>query len=450
MSISDRAISLQADQARVFTPAYRLYVLLLLFLIYTTNVADRQILGLLIPLIKEEFVLSDTLLGFLGGAAFAVFYATLGIPIAILADRKSRKVILITALSVWSVMTALCGLAQNFWHLALARVGVGVGEAGGGPPSQAMIADLYPPQCRATALSVFSMASATGLFVGYMVGGQVAFEHGWRAAFLVLGIPGLLLAALALLTLREPPRGLSDQRIASEDAPVSFFTTLAFMWSQKALRHVIIGATLVTFAGYASVQWTPAFLVRSHGMQLTEISVYLAVALGVAGALGTLSGGWLSDWLGRRDVRWGSWVVAVVVALGLPLSLAIGLIDNSDIVRGLVPVAFLVNTLYLGPTLAMTQGLVSIRMRAVAASVLLLCANLIGMGLGPLFAGALSDALAARYGTDSLRYALMVLGLFSVWAAIHYTLAGFHLQENIRAAVGWVGRASGTVDVSRG
>jgi predicted MFS family arabinose efflux permease len=413
---------------------YKIYILLLLLVVYISNYADRMILSVLMPFLKAEFQVSDAALGFLAGTAFAVFYATLGVPIAIWADRGNRKTIIAISVAIWSAMTAVCGLATNYWQFALARVGVGVGEAGGSPPSHAIISDLFGAKTRATALGVFALGVPFGLFVGLYGGAHVAAEYGWRMAFFVLGIPGLVLALLVMFTIREPKRGASDGISLMGDAP-SLMTTVRHMLGQRSLVHVFIGATLTTLVGYASAQWWPMFVMRSHGLSMTDLSLFLALVFGVAGGLGTILGGYIADQFSKRDMKWMPQIVTIALVVSMPFGFAVYLTDSSWVVFALIGVPAALGSVYLPPTYAMTQGLVEVRMRTVASALLLFVINLIGMGLGPLMAGFISDALAPAYGKDSLKYALLILTLFNVWAAVHYWIAGRYFEADFKRVV---------------
>ena len=414
-----------------FSTTYKIYVLLLLLAVYISNYADRMILSVLMPAIKAEFQVSDAALGFLAGTAFAIFYATLGVPIAIWADRGNRKTIISLAVAIWSVMTAVCGLAQNFWQFALARVGVGVGEAGGSPPSHSIISDLFGPKLRATALGIFALGVPFGLFVGLYGGAHIAATYGWRTTFYVLGIPGLILALLVMFTIREPKRGASDGHAYTGDAP-PLMTTVRHMLTQTSLVHVFIGATITTLVGYAGVQWWPTFVMRSHGLSMTDLSLFLALVFGVAGGLGTFFGGYIADQFSKRDLKWMPRIVTLATIIGLPFGLAIYLTDSSAVVFALIGVPAALGSVYLPPTYAMTQGLVDVRMRTVASALLLFVINLIGMGIGPWLAGFISDQLAPTYGKDSLRYALLVLTFLNSWAAAHYWLAGKYFERDLK------------------
>lgn len=420
--------------AQDYSTTYKIYILLLLLVVYISNYADRMILSVLMPYIKAEFQVSDAALGFLAGTAFAVFYATLGVPIAIWADRGNRKTIIAVSVTIWSAMTAVCGFAANYWQFALARVGVGVGEAGGSPPSHAIISDLFGPKTRATALGIFALGVPFGLFVGLYGGALVAAEYGWRMAFFVLGIPGLILALLVMFTIREPKRGASDGITHAGEAP-SLMTTVRHMLRQKSLVHVFIGATLTTLVGYAGVQWWPTFVMRSHGLSMTDLSLFLALVFGVAGGLGTFLGGYIADQFSKRDMKWMPRIVTIATVVGLPFGFAIYLTESSWVVFALIGVPAALGSVYLPPTYAMTQGLVEVRMRTVASALLLFVINLIGMGLGPLMAGLISDALTPTYGKDSLKYALLILTLFNVWAAVHYWIAGRYFEADFKRVV---------------
>ena len=421
-----------SDPAGQYSTAYRIYALILLLLVYISNYADRQILGILTEAIKHEFGVSDSAMGLLGGFAFAIFYATLGVPIALLADRSNRRNIIAAATAIWSVMTAVCGLAGSFTQLLVARIGVGVGEAGGSPPAHSIIADLFPREQRATALAIYALGVPLGLVVGLFIGGSISQAYGWRMAFVALGAPGLLLALLVVFTLREPRRGQTDGVAPAAAPPLD--TVVRFMWSQRSLRHAIAGATLTTLVGYAGVQWWPPFLMRSHGLSIVDVGLFLALVFGVASAFGTFMGGLLADRLSKRDAKWGSWVVTFAILGSFPFGIAVYLTGDSTLVFALIFIPAMASGLYLAPTFAMVQNLVGVGMRSVAAAILLFTINLIGMGVGPTLAGVLSDLLRPDYGADSLRYALLMVGFLNLWAALHYFLAGPKLAADYERA----------------
>lgn len=433
MSVQGAISRTGEDAQAVWTTNYKIYVLVVLTAVYTSNYADRMILSVLLPAIQAEFGASDSAMGLLSGAAFAIFYATLGVPIAMLADRSNRKMIIAISAAIWSIMTAVCGLATSFTQLAIARIGVGVGEAGGSPPSHSIIADLFSQKSRGTALAIYSLGVPFGLLIGLYGGAQIGEAYGWKVAFFALGLPGLLLAALVWFTVREPARGAIEGHADSGDAP-PILEVARFMARQRSLVHTFIGATLTTIVGYAGVTWWPTFIVRTHGLSISDMSLFLGLVFGVATGLGVFAGGYLADALARRDVRWIAWVVMVAIVIGLPFGLATYLTESSTVVFLLIGVPAFAGGFYLSPTFALTQSLVKVRMRTVASALLLFVINLIGMTLGPWLTGALSDVWKPEFGDQSLRYALLAVMAFNVWAAFHYWRAGATLAEDLKRA----------------
>lgn len=415
-------------------PARR-YVLGLLAVVYTFNFIDRQILAILLPAIKAEFGLSDTILGFLAGSAFALFYATLGVPIALLADRWNRRNLIALALAVWSGMTALSGAAANVTQLALARIGVGIGEAGCSPPAHSMIADLYPPSGRSTAMGIFTLGISAGIMIAYLAGGWVAENIGWRQAFFIVGVPGLVLALLVRFTIEEPRRGQSEGRPDDRARPA--ITTVArFLLGRRSFIHLALGSGLASFNGYAVISFLPTFLYRSHAMDLTYIGVWLGLILGIAGGLGFAGGGYVADRLGRFGHRWSLWGVAAATLVGWLFHFFVFLAPDEywSLTFFVVPSIFA--NFYLATTFAQVQGLVGLRMRAVASALLLFILNAIGLGLGPQFAGILSDLLSAALGNESMRYSLLIVGaVIGPWSALHYVLAGRHIEADLARAL---------------
>jgi MFS family permease len=411
--------------------SYRRYVLGLLLVVYVVNFIDRSIVNILIQPIKDEFHPSDSALGFLSGTAFAIFYATLGIPIARWADRGTRRDIIALALFLWSGMTALCGLARSFPQLVLARIGVGVGEAGCSPPAHSLISDYYPPERRGRAFATYALGIPIGTAFGYLLGGWMSQELGWRAAFLLVGLPGVVLALVVRFTLREPPRGLAEARREAAAAAPSAREVARSMWSLGSFRHLAIAATLHAFVGYGLATWNAPFLVRSHGMSLGEIGLWLAGVGSLFGGLGTYLGGYLTDRLLPRDARWAMWVPGISTLIAVPFAVAFYLSPDvrTAIAFAGVPVFF--GAMYLGPTFAITQALAPLRMRAVASAFLLFLINLIGFGLGPQVVGILSDLLAPRLEEESLRGALVVMVGFNLWSGIHYFLGARTLRAEL-------------------
>jgi len=414
----------------LFSAATRRYVLSILVVVYTFNFIDRQILSILLEPIKNELQVSDTALGALSGFAFALFYATLGIPIARLADRSSRRNLIAGALAIWSGMTALSGIAQNYWQLLAARIGVAVGEAGCSPPAHSLIADYYPANQRATALGIYSLGIPFGILFGFIAGGWIEQFFGWRVAFFVVGLPGLVLAVTFWLTVREPPRGLAEGRVVSAEQP-SVKEAFNYLWKKKSFRHLATGGALTAFVGYGLTTWAPSFLSRSHDMSSGEIGTWLGLILGIPGGIGIVLGGVLADRFGSRDTRWYLWIVTVALVLSTPFSLAVFLSPTATGALLFLMLPVMLGNFYQATTFSQTQGLVPLGMRAVAAAVLLFIINIIGLGLGPQAVGIVSDLLKPEYGDDSIRYSLMIFSLVNLWSAWHYYLAGKYLKDEL-------------------
>ncbi len=425
-----------AARAGEFTVRYRWYVLSMLVVAYIFNFIDRSILAILQEPIKHDLGLKDWQLGLMSGFAFAVFYATLGIPIARLADRWSRTKIIGLAVLVWSLMTALCGFAVGFWSLLLFRIGVGVGEAGCSPPAHSLISDLFEPAKRATALATYSIGIQIGVMLGLLAGGWINEWFGWREAFYIVGLPGVLFSFLLLGTLREPPRGLAEGRSqAAASLPMpGLFDVFRLLWSRRSFRHLSFGGALHAFVAYGVGGWIPPFFIRTHGFGTGELSTYLALLAGTIGTAGIFLGGFLGDRWARRDQRWYCWICSISLVLSLPFSTAAYLQGNGYAALACYLVPAFLSPVYNAPTYAMTQSLVPLRMRAAAAAVLLFILNMIGMGLGPSAVGLLSDALNPTFGRDALRYALLVTMFVNLWAAAHYLFAARTLREELRAA----------------
>ena len=412
-----------------FSRGLKAYTVGLLTFIWTANYLDRQILAILLESIKIEMSLSDTQLGLLSGLAFSLFYATLGLPIAYLADRYNRKRIIVTALMLFSIMTYACGLAQNYFQLLLARIGVGVGEAGTNPPSVAMIADLYEPDARATPMAIFAVGVNIGIFAAFFFGGWLAVNYGWRTTFQIVALPGLLLAILAAFSLREPPRGLSDGYSTTEKVP-SMLAVARYMISNPTIFHLVIGTTLVIAVTYGAITWIPAYLIRMHGMETTTIGKALALIAGLGGGVATAACGVLADKLGKRDMRWNLWLLAIIAAFVTPFFIA-----TFNASSGYWAIVFMIPSIslaavYLGPVLAMLHFLVQPGMRAQATALMIFVNNFVGLGIGPLAVGMISDELSTDYGARSLAIGLTFLSMLSLWATVHYLIAASRLSRN--------------------
>jgi len=425
---------LTGQPATALSDSARRYSLAILVVVYTFNFIDRQILAILLPAIKAEFLVDDWVLGFLVGTSFAVFYATLGMPIALLADRWNRRNLVAASLAIWSVMTALSGVAGNIVQLALARIGVGVGEAGCSPPAHSMISDYYPPERRATAMGIYTLGISAGIMLAYLGGGWIAQNIGWRQALLIVGLPGLVLALIVRFTVTEPVRGMSEGRTDS-DARFGIVAVTRFLYSRKSFIHMSLGAALASFNAYAILGFFPSFLIRSHGLTLQEIGLYLGLIIGVSSAIGFVGGGYLADKMGAISRKYALWTVAGSALVAWLFVLPIYLMDNPAWVLVLFFVSSVPANVYLATTFAQTQSLVHLRMRAAASAILLFVINIIGLGLGPQFAGILSDLLAPQFGIESMRYSLLAIGVVAgPWIAIHYHAAGKHIDHDLDRA----------------
>jgi MFS family permease len=419
-----------------FPASSRHYVLGLLLVVYVFNFIDRQILNILLEDIKRDLDLSDTGLGFLTGFAFALFYTFAGIPIARWADSGNRRNIIALSLAVWSIATALCGAARSFLHLAMARVAVGIGEAGCSPPAHSLLSDFFSVERRARALGIYSLGITIGSALGLFIGGWASEFLGWRATFLIVGLPGVLLAAVVRLSLREPPRGHADgvvEGAATRREPLR--SVLGFLLRLRSFRHLALGAALHAFVSYGSAAFLPVFLIRIHDMGKGEIGTWLGAIVIVGGALGTYLGGDLADRLARRrGQRWYLWLPGVATLLQLPFWTALYLWPDPRVALLIGTPGWITGYMYLGPTFATTQNLVRLRMRAVASAILLFILNLIGLGAGPQVVGFLSDRLQGTYAVESIRYALVsVVVIGCLWSALHYFLGARYLLEDLHA-----------------
>lgn len=425
---------MKPDGPALVSPAARRYAMVVLTVVYVFNFVDRQILAILLPSIQDEFLVNDSILGFLAGTAFAIFYATLGVPIAILADRWNRRNLIAIALTIWSGMTALSGMAANIWQLSLARIGVGIGEAGCSPPAHSMISDLYPPEQRSTAMGFYTLGISTGIMLAYLAGGWVVQNIGWRAAFFIVGVPGLLLAVVVRFTLTEPRRGASENRRDSGAHP-PVLTVFKFLLARRSFVHMAVAAGLSAFAGYAVVIFFPTFLKRSFDMDMVTIGIWLGWILGIAGGIGFFGGGFLADHFGRSKRRDALWLIAAMMLVTAAFEVAVFLAPSAawTLMIFIVPAA--TANIYLAPVLAQTQGLVALRMRGVASALMLLILNMIGLGLGPLAAGYVSDLLVPHFANESMRYSLLIIcAVVLPWAAWHYYLAGKSIDDDLARA----------------
>jgi MFS family permease len=414
---------------------YAAYVLALLTLAYAVNVMDRAVLAVLLESIKHTFHTTDTQQGLLGGLAFALFYATLGIPIAALADRTSRRNVLATCALLWSAMTALCGLATTFPLLVAARVGTAVGEAGGTPPSHALISDYFPLSARATALSLYALGVPFGTMLGNLLGGWGNELYGWRTAFMLVGAPGVVVAALVFLTVREPTRGQADEGVANAAKLVTpkLRVSLEYLWKQASFRNMCLAAGLHSLVWYAGSTLNAAFLHRTHGMTSGAAGSWLALFAGT-GAVGTFLGGWLCDRISVRtdDRRWYMWLPGYATLAMVPFQFSSYLAGSLWVMVPSFVVMIVLGSIFFGPSFAMSQGLAPVRMRARATSLVLFIQTLVGLGLGPLLVGIISDHLKPSMGeAQGLRYGLVSVGVVNLWAAFHYFRAARTVREDL-------------------
>jgi MFS family permease len=452
--------------APVYSDGHLRWVLAMLTLAYVFNFLDRSIINVLSQSIKVEFALTDFQIGLLGGFFFAVFYTTCGIPVARLAERGDRVSILSGAIVIWSGMTALCGLATGFWTLALFRLGVGVGEAGCAPPAQAMISDFYPANRRASAMGIYALGVPIGTLIGTVAGGWLANDLGWRAAFVLVGLPGILLAILIRLTIKDPPRGHSEPAgtvVAHAEVP-PLRAVLKVLWAKKSFVHICAGFSLVNIVGYGNTAFALPYFLRQFQLDLKTTALAVGLAFGLASFIGTFSGGIIADRMARRDKRWYAWTPGLSLCIAPWLTIAVFLQNDwtTAILLMLLPGIF--HYTYLGPSFASVHNVVEPRMRASATAVLFLVINLTGLGIGPPLVGAMSDFYAAgafaqgdfatlcpggvgaadaaaalkasclQASADGNRHAIITNTLLMLWAAAHYFLAARTLRRDFIGA----------------
>lgn len=409
--------------------------LALLTLIATVQFFDRALMVVILEPIKLEFGLSDAQLGIVSGLSYAAAFALAGIPLGWLADRTRRRHLLAVLLSVWSGMVMLAANAGQFLTLIAARIGIGSMDAGGQPCSVSMISDLYPPQRRASAVAVFYMGVPLGMAAGFMAGGLLAATYGWRTALYVAAVPGLVLAGLLWLLVREPQRGASEPGGAvAETPPPALADTLRFMRGQRSLMHVIAASVLVTAASSAMMSWIGSLLIRSHGLSLQQVGLMTAICMGGFGAVGTLLFGRWADRLGAQDMARQPRLMAAAALLIAVFGTAVCLVPNVALAAVSLAVFAACVAGLNGPTYALSQTLVRVRMRATSMSVLVVLLNLIGVGIGPTLAGLLSDGFATRFGPDSVRWAMVCVLLFCIPAVALFWRAARDIGADIDRA----------------
>lgn len=426
---------------------FRSYALVVLMLVYAVNFLDRQIVSILAEPIKDELKISDTQLGLLTGLAFGIVYCSFGLPIARLADRFNRVHIITASLVVWSACTILCGRAGSYASLVVARMGVGIGEAGCTPTAHALIADYTPKEKRASALAFFSIGTPLGSLLGLAMGGVLADIYGWRTAFLIAGLPGLLLAALCFFTLREPRNALADAaRKANNAAQMSFGATVRYLAKKRTFWCMAFGAAVKAFIGYGHAPFTASFFLRNHGPEIAQLAGqfglkpigFMGIALGLlAGVFGTLSswtGGYIADRFGGRDLRAYGSVPAVASLLVIPFYFLAYLADSAVVALLMLIPLHIMGSLWYGPVYASAQSLVPPNMRATSASIVLFIINMVGLGGGALVVGALSDWFNFGWGmgkADGIRWALITSGCFGIFAAGLFAAARSRIREEM-------------------
>jgi predicted MFS family arabinose efflux permease len=450
------------EQHPLLRPGYRRWLVFVLLLVAVFNFADRAILAVLAQPIKEDLQLTDTDLGLLQGLGFAILYSVLGVPLGLLAERVNRTRLLAACIAVWSAMTVACGFASGFVTMLLGRIGVGVGEAGAQPITNSLVSDHYMPVSRGSVFSLILLGSPMGFLLGQSVGGIVAAEHGWRTAFYVMGVPGLIVAALVLFTLREPPRGLVEGNSVAAKAPApGLVEVLRYLFAKPSYRHLLAGFVIASFTLNAIANFVLPFFLRGFNVPLAQLGVMFGVVSFVSNGLGMLLGGFGVDVLARRDLRWSLWGPALATLLCMPLYFTAFSATSITVALAFVFLGNLSLASMMAPTMASTQNLASPRMRATATAISAMLVGILGAGLGPTVTGALSDRFAASHfgggdffvrcpggrggdgmGTaldvaciaasgDGLRLALICTLAAFAWAALHYWLAARTLQDDL-------------------
>jgi predicted MFS family arabinose efflux permease len=425
--------TLTVNKGKKVSTLYRNYVLMMLTLVYVFNFIDRQVLVILQESIKKDLQLSDTQLGMLSGFTFAVFYVTLGIPIARFADKSNRRNTVAVSLGIWSIMTACSGLARNYLHLLLARIGVGVGEAGGSPPAHAMISDYFPAEKRSTALSIYSSGIYFGVLSGFLMGGYLNQTLGWRTAFFVVGIPGIILSVLFYATVKEPRKGATDADLQRHESH-TLGEVLKTLYSNKTFVFLALASALNVFCIYGLLNWSPSFLERLHGMTISEVGASLGLIYGIGGAIGSFTGGFLTDHFGKKGKHWYLKIPAYTTMLAIPCIAGAIFLENTILSLTCLGLCSLLQSVYLGPSLSVSHSLVPASMRAQTSAVFFLVINLVGLGFGPLVVGMVSDWLKPGMGAESLRWALSITIVISFVSAILFFSSAKKLLVDFKRA----------------
>jgi len=394
------------------------YTLLVLFLIFAVNNLDRHILSITLSQIGSEFSLSDTQLGLLSGLVFAIVFVVFGFPIAKLAAKGNRRNIIAASVAIWSSLTVAMAGAQNFTQLALARLGIGIGEAGAVSPAHSMISDLFPPEKRTSAMSTFVTGANIGVLLAFLVGGIGGQILGWRWAFVIAGIPGLILAILMWLTVTEPAREVAGKN--DEEYKSLLIVTLKTIWNDHGLFHAMMGISIVGIVTFGALAWNLTYIIRVHGLTQAQTGVFLALTIGVGGGVCTWLSGKLADKWGEKDPRWRIGVVIVAILISKPFIVSFLLMDSTFSALASFTIAAAMASVFWGPTFAYLHSNIMPHMRPMATAIYLFCFNLIGVGIGPTIIGILSDSVFSDEGVRSLAYSLLVVQVCGIWAAWHY------------------------------
>jgi predicted MFS family arabinose efflux permease len=418
--------------SQIDTEPRRWYVLFLLTAVYALNIADRFVISTLIEPIKADLHISDSAVGFLTGASLAIFYVAAGLPLSVLADRINRRNLVAFSLGAWSLMTVVCGLTRSFWQLMAARVLVGVGEAGGTPPSQSLISDYFPWRRRAFALSIYAVGASLGSMLGSSAG-YLSDLWGWRSAFFVLGLPGVLLACVLYATVKEPLRGRLDVRSSHDHGP-KFRDMLRFTAHQPALRHALLGGALYSTWAFGLLWWIPSFLVRSHRMSLGDAGGAVSLMHGIGGTAVLLGTTVLMGKLIRRDARAVPWFLALCCGLGAIPAILTLLVSTRSAALSMLWLFVPLSYAPIGPCFALVQNLVPAPMRSKIVGLFLLMTTVGNLVIAPQLVGIASDLFAPRHGADSLRMALLPLSLVGCWAAAHFWMCSIKLKAGLARA----------------
>lgn len=424
-------VAAAADDSAASQRPGRLYLwwlMAVLLMVNIVNFVDRQSVFILAEDIKRDLSLSDTHIGLLGGLAFAVVYSTLGIPLARIAEMYGRTRVLSLLLVIWSALTALGGLAQNFLQLAATRLGVAAGEAGSTPAAHSLISSYFPEARRGFVLAVFSLGVPLGTMIGLVLAGWISQVASWRVAMFALGLPGILLALLLVLTIREPAvqiEKVRQQRLGQ---------TLRALWKRPSFRQMAYGQAVYSMGANAAIVFAPAFLMRTYNLDTASAGLSLGLVYGVVGVAGTLVGGIMGDRFGKKDARWRLWLPGLVLVAAMPLTLGAWFAADATTSVALIAGTKFANLFYFGPIFVALHSIAPVHARGTASAVLLFFNSLIGVSLGPLITGAASDWMEPAFGAMSLRYALCFVVLTQIWAAVHFFLAARTIRADAAAA----------------